>query len=85
MIMELIETAELMKSADYRDRFKAEYYQADIRIKKLETFLDKYRNHKLDFVPDCSILLLQTQLNAMKTYRDILTRRAQIENIDMKI
>ena len=83
--MELIETAELMKSADYRDRFKAEYYQADIRIKKLETFLDKYKNHKLDFAPDCSILLLQTQLNAMKTYRDILTRRAQIENIDMKI
>lgn len=85
MIMELIETAELMKSADYKNRFKAEYYQLDIRIKKLETFLDKYINNELDFTPDCTVLLLQTQLNAMKTYRDILTRRAQIENINMKI
>ena len=81
--MELIETAEIMKSANYKDRFKAEYFQTDIRIRKLETFLKRYRSNELNFTPDCSTLLLQTQLDAMKTYRDILVRRAEIENVDI--
>lgn len=83
LLMELIETAELMKSADYKERFKAEYYQTDIRIRKLETFLKRYRANELDFTPDCSTLLLQTQLDVMKAYRGILTRRAEIENVDI--
>ena len=33
--MELKDTIELMQSADYKDRFKAEYFQAVIRLKKL--------------------------------------------------
>ena len=31
---ELKETMELMNSADYKDRFKAEYYQVAIRYQK---------------------------------------------------
>ena len=41
--MELQDTIELMKSSDFKDRFKAEYYQLDIRIKKLSDMLDKYK------------------------------------------
>ena len=32
--MELQDTIELMNSAEYKDRFKAEYYQAKIRYDK---------------------------------------------------
>ena len=35
--MELTDTAELMASSDYKDRFKAEYGQVAIRCKKLRT------------------------------------------------
>ena len=34
--MELKDTIELMKSNDYKDRFKAEYYQVKIRREKLQ-------------------------------------------------
>lgn len=37
---ELKETMELMNSADYKDRFKAEYYQVAIRYQKLSAMLE---------------------------------------------
>ena len=39
--MELNNTVELMNSSDYRDRFKAEYYQTKIRYEKLKKFNTK--------------------------------------------
>jgi hypothetical protein len=39
---ELKETMELMNSADYKDRFKAEYYQVAIRYQKLSAMLEKW-------------------------------------------
>ena len=35
MVNSLNETVELMLSSDYKDRFKAEYYQLVYRIEKL--------------------------------------------------
>ena len=40
--MELKDTVALMASADYKERFKAEYYQLVIRFKKLQTMLEKW-------------------------------------------
>ena len=34
--MELKDTIEMMNSADYKERFKAEYYQTKIRYEKLK-------------------------------------------------
>lgn len=34
--MELNETVELMNSADYKDRFKGEYFQVKVRHDKLK-------------------------------------------------
>ena len=34
--MELKDTIDLMISSDYKDRFKAEYYQVKIRVEKLD-------------------------------------------------
>ena len=39
--MELKDTTELMNSADYKDRFKAEYYQTKIRYNKLHKLIIK--------------------------------------------
>ena len=80
--MELKETIELMISDDYNDRFRAEYYQLEVRIDKLQTMLNKYKNNQLDFVPSCSYDLLSKQLEAMVQYRDCLLERAIIEDID---
>lgn len=39
--MELKDTVSLMNSADYKERFKAEYYQTKIRYEKLKAFNTK--------------------------------------------
>ena len=44
--MELKDTVELMISSDYDNRFRAEYHQLDIRIDKLQTMLEKYKNNQ---------------------------------------
>nr|DAK60893.1 MAG TPA: hypothetical protein [Caudoviricetes sp.] len=51
--MELKDTVALMASADYKERFKAEYYQLVIRFKKLQTMLEKWDKGELDFTPTC--------------------------------
>ena len=80
--MELKDTIELMISSDYNDRFRAEYYQLEVRIDKLQTMLEKYKNNQLDFVPSCSYELLNKQLEAMIEYRNCLLERSIIEDID---
>lgn len=44
--MELKDTAILMVSSDYKERFKAEYYQLKIRLEKLKCMLQKGDNGK---------------------------------------
>lgn len=77
--MELKDTVKLMTSCYYNNIFRAEYYQLDIRIKKLQDMLEKY--NQLVFVP-CSYELLSKQLEAMIEYRECLSERAIIENIN---
>lgn len=45
-IKNLSETSDMMSSADYQERFKAEYYQLKIRLDKLKIMLDKW--HTID-------------------------------------
>ena len=49
--MELKDTVALMASADYKERFKAEYYQLVIRFKKLQTMLEKWDKANLILHP----------------------------------
>ena len=81
--MRLSETVELMNSADYKDRFKAEYLQLKIRMDGLEKMLVKYKEGTLDFTPSCSYHLLYRQLQNMKSYALSLRERAEIEKIDL--
>lgn len=79
--MELKDTIEMMNSSQYVDRFKAEYYQLEIRIDKLKDMLVRYKNDELNFTPKCSYDLLHSQLVCMKEYMNVLEERAKIENI----
>ena len=81
--MELKDTIELMLSPDYKDRFKAEYYQTKIRYDKLHKMTIKYEANILDFEPSCSLDLLNEQKKYMGQYLHALEVRALIEGIDL--
>lgn len=80
---ELKDTADMMNSPDYKERFKAEYYQLEARIAKLDKMLEKWVVGALEFEPTCSFELLNRQLGAMKTYSMCLKERAEIEGVEL--
>ena len=81
--MELKDTVEMMGSSDYKERFRAEYFQLKIRMSGLSKMLIKYKEGTLDFTPNCSYDLLNGQLKAMRLYQSYLIERAEIENIEI--
>lgn len=86
--MELKDTAKGMQSADYKERFIAEYNQLNIRIKKLEKFVGKIKYAVYAEVEepkhDCPLEVLERQLFAMKLYKLILEIRAEkYEHIEL--
>lgn len=81
--MELRDTVEMMNSADYKERFKAEYYQTAIRYGKLKAMVDKYNNGTLEFKPTCPMSIYDIQLRTMRDYLTILEARAAIEGVGL--
>lgn len=47
--MDLRNTAEMMLSSDYKERFRAEYYQTKIRYEKLHRMTIQYEAGTLNF------------------------------------
>ena len=82
-MIELKDTVEMMGSADYKERFVAEYAQLKIRYNKLYAVLEKYAADKLDFKPTCPIEILYEQLDHMEAYLNVLETRAKYENIQL--
>ena len=82
---ELKDTVTLMLSGDYKDRFKAEYYQLKIRHDKLLNMLARHDTGTLGFEPDCSIDLFAEQCGAMGRYLNIMESRAKVEGIELDI
>lgn len=76
-------TIPLMSSDDYKDRFKAEYWQTKIRYDKLHRMTVKYEAGTLDFEPSCPLAILKAQKSAMGQYLNMLEVRAEIEGIDL--
>ena len=83
--MKLAETVEMMNSTDYKDRFKAEYYQLAIRYKGLKAMLDKWDNGTLQFEPTCPRSTYNMQIKAMTDYLAVLEARAVMENIVLDV
>lgn len=81
--MELKDTIEMMESTDYKERFKAEYWQTKIRYQKLHKTIIKFEAGTLNFTPSCPIDLLKEQKATMGMYLYILEVRAEMEGIDL--
>lgn len=82
--MELKDTKDLMCSEDYKDRFKAEYWQLKIRHRKLVDMCKKWDKGELSFTPTCPRKIYDAQLYAMERYMEVLEERAELENINME-
>lgn len=82
-MLELKDTILMMNSSDYKERFKAEYWQTKIRYRKLHKMCVQYEAGTLTFTPNCTLELLEKQKRAMGTYLYFLEVRAEKENIDL--
>ena len=83
--MKLSDTVQMMNSADYKERFKAEYWQTKIRYDKLHRMTVKYEAGTLDFEPDCELSLLLEQKKYMGLYLNRLEVRAEVEGIGLEV
>lgn len=79
----LSETVEMMNSADYKERFKAEYYQVVIRYQKLKEVLEKWDRGVLNFTPTCPRSTYNMQIKAMTDYIAVLEARAVMEHVEL--
>lgn len=75
-----------MKSTNYKERFRAEYWQTKIRYERLKDFCTEIEaSFYSDRVPepkhDCPYETLRSQQSAMGEYLHILELRAKMENI----
>lgn len=80
----LVDTAILMKSDDYKDRFIAEYQQLVIRYNGLKRMLENWDRNELPFTPTCPRSTYNMQIKAMTDYIAVLEARAVMENIDLQ-
>lgn len=81
--MELKDTVEMMNSADYKERFKAEYQQVVIRYRKLAAMLQKWDNGELNFTPTCPRSTYNMQVRAMTDCIAVLEARAVMEGVEL--
>lgn len=80
---ELARTAAGMASADYKERFKAEYVQIKNCYEGLKAMVEKWDNGMLPFTPTCPRATYKLQLDSMKKYKNILEVRAKIEGVEL--
>ena len=81
--MTLKDTVEMMNSNDYKERFKAEYYQLVTRYRGLKSMLIKWDEGTLNFKPTCPRSTYNMQIKAMTDYIAVLEARAVMEGVDL--
>lgn len=85
--MSLKDTAEMMISTDYKQRFIAEYQQTKIRYEKLKHFCNRIEVAEMMGTDapkhDCPLALLREQQRLMGLYLSTLEKRAIIEDVDL--
>lgn len=82
-VRSLNDSALLMVSTDYKDRFLAEYIQLKTRIDNLKTMMHNWDMEQLSFIPSCPRSTYTLQLDFMTKYLAILEARAKIEDIKL--
>jgi hypothetical protein len=83
MVDSLADTIDLMKSSDYKDRFKAEYYQLEYRLVRLKDMIRRWDENGLSFTPTVNREVYTRQIAAMDSYLKVLKERASYENINL--
>ena len=83
--MTIKDTALIMKSDSYKERFIAEYVQLAVRTERLNKLMTAAAENRLPTCLrlTCPLEILASQLDAMKVYLRILKKRAEIEEIDL--
>lgn len=79
----ITDTIPMMESEDYKERFRAEYWQVYIRYQKLDSMLEQWDFGALEFLPVCPKWMFEKQLSIMWDYIEILRERAKQEGIDL--
>lgn len=79
--MQLPDTVEMMNSEDYKERFKAEYWQTQIRYERLHKMIIKAEAGTLPFELTCPLDLLKEQKRYMGMYLHTMEIRAEIEKV----
>lgn len=82
-MIQMHDTAVLMNSEDYKERFVAEYWQTKLRYDRLHRMVVHYEAGTLEFKPKCKLDLLKQQKAAMGRYLYCLEVRAEIEQIPL--
>ena len=81
--MEFDKIIELLKSDDYKDRAKGEYWFVKDKYEKLHKVIVKREAGKLNFEPNCPMEQWKAQASAMGQYLYQLEIKAEIEGIDL--
>lgn len=84
-MIEIKDTIEMMQSEDFKERFRAEYWQTKIRYEKLHKMVVKMEAGTLNFEPKCPLELFKEQKKYMGNYLYTLEVRAEIEGIDLEV
>lgn len=79
--IDMVDTIDMMMSEDYKERFRAEYYQLVIRYRRLKSLLDNWDNDSLNFSPTCPRSTYNMQIKVMTDYIAVMEARAVMEGI----
>lgn len=82
--MELKDTTTMMTSKDEHERFKAEYIQAEIRLREVKDQIKALPKVSGGMVRDSSAARLNLRMRALAEYRRNLKMIARMEGIDLK-
>lgn len=77
------EIVALLKSDDYKDRAKGEYYFVKDKYEKLHRMIIRREAGKLDFKPNCPMEQWKEQAAAMGAYLYQLEVKAEMEGIEL--
>ena len=81
--MEFDKIIELLKSDDYKERAKGEYWFVKDKYEKLHKMIVKREAGNLNFEPNCPIEQWRAQAKAMGEYLYQLEIKAAIERVEL--
>lgn len=82
--MSLDKIIDLLKSEDYKDRAKGEYFLVKDKYEKLHKMIVKREAGTINFEPNCPMWQWRAQAAAMGEYLHQLEIKAEMEGVDLR-